>query len=208
MFACCCRRPGRGARDADLDRQPVRTGIGRTGPDPHVHAPRIRRRAARTHARRRAPRPRRRNRLGPPCRRRRRSRHLRTGPQRDARPGGPVIPAGRRRRRRSRRSPSYWNRSTADRTIDVHIEIAHPDARFDLPDHPSATITWHDAVAGAAPGASISTRSSTRELPDAVWVAGEAAAVQRLRTHLFDERGRTRRSVTARGYWKLGRSAT
>jgi len=45
-------------------------------------------------------------------------------------------------------------------------------------------------------------------LPDAVWVAGEAAAVQRLRSHLFDERGRQRSTVTARGYWKHGRSAT
>ena len=96
-----------------------------------------------------------------------------------------------------------------DRTIDVHIEIAHPDARFELPDHPRATITWHDAAAGATPGSSIvEVVRHLDELPDAVWVAGEAAAVQRLRTHLFDERGRTRKSVTARGYWKLGRSAT
>jgi NADPH-dependent ferric siderophore reductase len=94
-------------------------------------------------------------------------------------------------------------------TIEAHIEIAHPDARFELPDHPNATITWHEAIAGAAPGTSFSTAvEALAELPDAVWVAGEAATVQRLRTHLFDERGRTRKSVTARGYWKLDRSAT
>lgn len=96
-----------------------------------------------------------------------------------------------------------------DRSIEVHIEIAGPDARFDLPDHPGAVITWHEADAHAAPGDSIvAAVEQTDDLPDAVWVAGEAAAVQRLRTHLFDERGRSRRSVTARGYWKLGRSAT
>jgi NADPH-dependent ferric siderophore reductase len=96
-----------------------------------------------------------------------------------------------------------------DRTIEVHIEITHPSARFELPSHPNATITWHDAVAGAIPGDSITAVvQSLDELPDAVWVAGEAAAVQRLRTHLFDERGRNRQNVTARGYWKLGRSAT
>ena len=73
----------------------------------------------------------------------------------------------------------------------------------------NATITWHDAVAGARPGDSIAAVvEGLDQLPDAVWVAGEAAAVQRLRTHLFDERGRNRQSVTARGYWKLGRSAT
>ena len=97
----------------------------------------------------------------------------------------------------------------ADCTIDVHIEVAHPDARFDLPEHPQATITWHDAADGARPGSSIvDVVRRLDALPDAVWVAGEAAAVQRLRTHLFDERGRNRKSVTARGYWKLGRSAT
>lgn len=46
------------------------------------------------------------------------------------------------------------------------------------------------------------------ELPESVWAAGEAAAVQRLRTHLFEDRGRSRSSVTARGYWKRGRAAT
>ena len=97
----------------------------------------------------------------------------------------------------------------ADCTVDVHIEIAHPDARFELPQHPRATIMWHDAVPGAAPGDQIvDTVRRIDQLPDAVWVAGEAAAVQRLRTHLFDDRGLTRKQVTARGYWKLGRSAT
>lgn len=94
-----------------------------------------------------------------------------------------------------------------DCTIEVHIEITHPGARFELPAHPNTTITWHDA--GAAPGDSfVAVVQGLDQLPDAVWVAGEAAAVQRLRTHLFDERGRDRSSVTARGYWKLDRSAT
>jgi len=96
----------------------------------------------------------------------------------------------------------------ADHTVAVHIEITDPGARFELPVHPKATTTWHDAVAGAAPcDAIVAAVEGLDELPDAVWVAGEAAAVQRLRTHLFDERGLTRKRVTARGYWKLGRSA-
>jgi len=41
-----------------------------------------------------------------------------------------------------------------------------------------------------------------------VWVAGEAASVQRIRKHLFDQRGMTRSAATVRGYWKQGRSAT
>lgn len=97
----------------------------------------------------------------------------------------------------------------ADRTVTVHIEIAAPEAKLALPHHPNAEISWHELAADAAPGdAIVAAVTATDDLPDAIWVAGEAAAVQRLRTHLFDERGRNRRNVTARGYWKLGRSAT
>ena len=97
----------------------------------------------------------------------------------------------------------------SDRTVDVHVEVADPSARFELPTHPLATVTWNDAPADEAPGtAMIAALIDTDELADAVWVAGEAAAVQRIRTHLSDERGRSRSTVTARGYWKHGRSAT
>ena len=97
----------------------------------------------------------------------------------------------------------------SDRSVEVHVETADPVARLDLPRHPRATVRWHDAEPGAAPGAAmVGALVAVDPLPDAVWVAGEAAAVQRARTHLFDQRGRSRANVTARGYWKLGRSAT
>jgi NADPH-dependent ferric siderophore reductase len=96
-----------------------------------------------------------------------------------------------------------------DRTIDAHIEIRSPEARIPLPDHPNATVTWHQATDGAAAGDAMShALLAVTELADAIWVAGEAAAVQRLRKYLFNERGRDRSGVTARGYWKQGRSAT
>jgi NADPH-dependent ferric siderophore reductase len=38
-----------------------------------------------------------------------------------------------------------------------------------------------------------------------VWVAGEAAAVQRIRRHLFEDRGLPRSQASVRGYWKHGR---
>lgn len=95
----------------------------------------------------------------------------------------------------------------ADRSIEVHVELADADGRLDLPEHPLATVTWHESPAGSAPGgAMVAAVMSVEELADAVWVAGEAAAVQRLRKHLFDERGRDRSSVTARGYWKVDRA--
>jgi NADPH-dependent ferric siderophore reductase len=40
-----------------------------------------------------------------------------------------------------------------------------------------------------------------------VWVAGEAAAVQRVRRHLFEERGVPRPMTWVRGYWKHGRAS-
>ena len=46
------------------------------------------------------------------------------------------------------------------------------------------------------------------DLPEMIWIAGEAAAVQRLRKHLFEQRSIPRQRVSAHGYWKFGRSAT
>jgi NADPH-dependent ferric siderophore reductase len=97
----------------------------------------------------------------------------------------------------------------SDRSVDVHIEIRHADAELPLPSHPGATVCWHVAAGGAPPGDQIvAAVTGIADLPDVVWIAGEAAAVQKLRKYLFDEAGRSRSDVTARGYWKLGRSAT
>jgi NADPH-dependent ferric siderophore reductase len=92
--------------------------------------------------------------------------------------------------------------------VDVHVEVADPDARLDLPDHPRASVRWHDLPAGAVPGAALVDAVAAIDLlPDArVWAAGEAAAVQRIRRHLFDERGVPRSHATVRGYWKHGRA--
>ncbi len=96
-----------------------------------------------------------------------------------------------------------------DHTMEVHVEISGPDARIELPEHGGADVNWLVADPDSSPGdAMVAAVVALDDLPDAVWVAGEAAAVQRLRKHLFDERGRSRSSVTARGYWKHGRSAT
>ena len=93
--------------------------------------------------------------------------------------------------------------------VQVHIEIAEPSARLDLLPGPSVHVTWHELPDGAEPGDElVAAVEAVDDVPPAVWVAGEAAAVQRIRKHLFDERGMTRSDVTARGYWKRGRSAT
>jgi NADPH-dependent ferric siderophore reductase len=93
--------------------------------------------------------------------------------------------------------------------VDVHIELSDPSARLDMPAHPNASPTWHVLAANAAPGDTFVTEiERLDEVPERVWVAGEAAALQRVRTHLFGERKVSRSNVSAHGYWKLGRSAT
>lgn len=97
----------------------------------------------------------------------------------------------------------------ADMPIQVHIEISEPSARLDRLSHPGGDVAWHQLKDGADPGdALVDAVEALDEVPETVWAAGEAAAVQRLRKHLFDVRGMTRSEVTARGYWKRGRAAT
>lgn len=95
-----------------------------------------------------------------------------------------------------------------ERPLQMHIEVAHPDARLALPDHPRATVEWWDLPPDASPGdALVAAVSGTGLAPGArVWVAGEAAAVQRIRRHLFADCGLLRAQALVRGYWKHGRS--
>ena len=94
--------------------------------------------------------------------------------------------------------------------IAVLAEVAHPDARFELPSHPGATVTWHDLAPGAPPGDALVGAVEAADICPAarVWAAGEAAAVHRIRKHLFDQRGLPRSQCTVRGYWKHGRAST
>ena len=95
-----------------------------------------------------------------------------------------------------------------DATVAVHVEVAAPEGRSPLPAHPGATVTWHDLADPADPGSAIVTAVRSATIPDGarVWVAGEAASVQRVRKHLFEELGIPRAQCTVRGYWKRGRS--
>jgi NADPH-dependent ferric siderophore reductase len=89
--------------------------------------------------------------------------------------------------------------------VVVHVEVARPDARLDLPEHPNASITWHDAAGPA--GTALLEAVAARRIGERarVWAAGEASVVQRLRKHLAD-RGVDRSHTAVRGYWKAGRA--
>ena len=83
-----------------------------------------------------------------------------------------------------------------------------PTVASRLPEHPGATVQWWDLAPGAPPGDALGAAVRDVELADGtrVWAAGEAAAVQRIRRHLFDDRGLSRAETSVRGYWKHGRA--
>jgi len=93
----------------------------------------------------------------------------------------------------------------------VLVEVHHRDAALDWTTVPSdAEVEVRSLV--RAPGAALGdatlevVRGSDMAPGTRVWGAGEAAAVQRLRRHLFEERGVPRSHAVVRGYWKLDRT--
>ena len=96
----------------------------------------------------------------------------------------------------------------AEAPVDVHVEVAVPAARVSLPAHPRATVHWLDPPPGAGPGdALVAAVSGADIVPGSrLWAAGEAAAMQRIRRHLFEEREWPRAAAVVRGYWKHGRA--
>jgi NADPH-dependent ferric siderophore reductase len=95
-----------------------------------------------------------------------------------------------------------------DKPVHVVVEVADPGARLDLPKHPTATVEWYDLPAGTPPGDTLVTAVTEADLAPGtrVWAAGEAAAMQRIRRHLLDERNLPRSETWIRGYWKTGRT--
>ncbi len=90
-------------------------------------------------------------------------------------------------------------------TVQVVVELA--DDRGLLPSLAAVTpVDWQLLPAGRAPATPSSPRCATLPVTadTRVWAAGEAAAMQRIRRHLFEERGLPRPRAVIRGYWKTG----
>ena len=89
-------------------------------------------------------------------------------------------------------------------TARIHVEVADPAAQLAL----DGPVSWHVLPHGEAPGTALLAAVRDAAIPAGgrVWAAGEAAAMQRIRRHLFEERGLSRRDATVRGYWKRGRA--
>ena len=89
--------------------------------------------------------------------------------------------------------------------IVVHLMVTHPDAKVDL--HRHVDVTWHVASDASTTDQTLAAAIEETDLvPDMrIWAAGEAAAMHRIRRHLFGERGFPRSHATVRGYWKRNR---
>jgi NADPH-dependent ferric siderophore reductase len=76
---------------------------------------------------------------------------------------------------------------------------------MDLSEYPMATIDWLELPEGDAPGTTLVESVERLELAEGtrLWAAGEAAAMHKIRQHLFKVRGMPRSQATVRGYWKL-----
>ncbi len=91
--------------------------------------------------------------------------------------------------------------------VRLVAEVRAPTAEIPLPDRPGLEVRWLVADPDAPPGRAMVAAVAGAELPAGVqvWAAGEAAAVQRIRRHLFEDRGLPRSQGHVRGYWKVGR---
>lgn len=91
--------------------------------------------------------------------------------------------------------------------IDAHVVMFDAAAEHAIDGLGDRTVTWHP-VAGIEELSDVYA-SVAGAIPDTPgsrwWVAGEAAAVQRVRKLLFDERAIDRKRTTVRGYWKRDR---
>lgn len=91
--------------------------------------------------------------------------------------------------------------------VRVCIEVTHPEARLSLPDHPRSTVEWCDLPSDGSPGDALIHCIKDADLDPGirVWMAGEAAAMHRIRRVYFQDRGLARADAVIRGYWKRPR---
>ncbi len=94
--------------------------------------------------------------------------------------------------------------------VEAHVEVISDEAVVEMPGHHGDdAVTWHLSVSDPPGSALVEVvRSlSTADLPDIthLWAAGEAAAMQAIRSHLFTDLGLPRSRATVRGYWKPAR---
>ncbi len=89
--------------------------------------------------------------------------------------------------------------------VEVHLEVTEGALDSTLPHHRNADITWWERTGETPAGRSLveaDRRLTPLDSDSRLWAAGEAAAMQAIRSVVFDELGGSRDRATIRGYWK------
>lgn len=92
--------------------------------------------------------------------------------------------------------------------VDAHIEVISKSAVVEMPG--DGDVTWHVSVSDPPGSALVEVARSFGDLPESthLWAAGEASAMQAIRSHLFTDLGLPRSRATVRGYWKPARHSS
>jgi NADPH-dependent ferric siderophore reductase len=95
----------------------------------------------------------------------------------------------------------------ASTRASLYLEVSDAAEEQPLTSEAQIDVTWLHR--GNAEGANPTLEAALRDVaipegPGQVWVACEAAAVRRIRSHFLQERGVDRTQLYTRGYWQLG----
>lgn len=88
--------------------------------------------------------------------------------------------------------------------VEVHLVVTRGFGRVEIAEHSNTSVTWHDPSSIGEVGDTMVDALSVAGIggSTAIWGAGEAAAMHRIRTYLFKQLGIPRSQATVRGYWK------
>ncbi|MEM7286145.1 MAG: SIP domain-containing protein, partial [Actinomycetota bacterium] len=92
--------------------------------------------------------------------------------------------------------------------VAAEVEVESADAVLPVVDRPGLVVDWQVRPDGEAPGFTLVAAARSISSADSdthVWAAGEAASMQAIRKHCFDELDLPRSQTTIRGYWKPAR---
>jgi NADPH-dependent ferric siderophore reductase len=94
--------------------------------------------------------------------------------------------------------------------VEAHVEVITGDAVVEMVGDHHDAVTWHVSVSDPPGSALVEVARSFADLPESthLWAAGEASAMQAIRSHLFTELGLARSRATVRGYWKPARHSS
>lgn len=100
---------------------------------------------------------------------------------------------------------SIASRLPADINVKIYAEVSSPEDQQPIDSPARLRTQWIHAQ--PKPGLALCQSLLHRPLPTGagyIWIAGESAAIRRLKMHYLQERDIPRHCLSAKGYWKAG----